>query len=49
MIIVGKSVPRKDAPDKVRGTIKYTTDYAAPDCFMEGLSRAPIPMPKSNP
>lgn len=31
MTIIGKSVNRKDAPEKVRGAAKYTTDYIAPD------------------
>lgn len=41
MTIVGKSVQRKEAPDKVRGIIKYTTDYVAPDVLHARLVTSP--------
>jgi CO/xanthine dehydrogenase Mo-binding subunit len=30
LFIIGKSVPRKEAKDKVTGTAKYTNDYSSP-------------------
>lgn len=41
MTIVGKSVQRKDAPDKVRGLIKYTIDYVSPDVLHARLVTSP--------
>lgn len=34
---MGKSIQRKDAPDKVRGTVKFTTDYISPDMLYAKL------------
>lgn len=37
MNVIGESVPKKDGPEKVTGTAKFTTDYIAPDMLYAKL------------
>ncbi len=42
MSVVGKSVPRKDAWDKVTGRARYVDDYAFPNMLYAATVRSPI-------
>lgn len=37
MNVIGESVPKKDGPEKVTGSAKFTTDYIAPDMLYAKL------------
>lgn len=41
--VVGRSVPRIDAPDKARGTAQYTADMKLPGMLYGKLLRSPVP------
>lgn len=40
---VGRSVPRVDADEKVRGLAQYADDVPVPDCWYAEVVRAPVP------
>ena len=41
--VIGRSVPRIDAPDKARGTAQYTADMKLPGMLYGKLLRSPVP------
>ena len=43
LTVVGRSVPRLDARDKVMGTARYVSDLAMPGMVHARLWRAPVP------
>jgi len=44
--LVGKSLPRKDGPDKTTGKAKYTADMQLPGMLIGGILRSPHPHAK---
>ena len=45
--VVGKSVPIKDAREKVTGSLKYGVDFQVPNMVYGKILRSPQRMPKS--
>jgi len=44
--LIGKSLPRKDGPDKTTGKARYTADMQLPGMLIGGILRSPHPHAK---